>query len=97
MIPLQATSALDSQSERVVQEALEKAAKGRATIVIAHRLSTIQVGKCPANQLSSVRKCVNILLPSLAQQLHFMLSAWQCHYTPLIGMLIAECGCHWCC
>ena len=38
----EATSALDNQSERTVQEALDKARQGRITIVIAHRLSTIQ-------------------------------------------------------
>ena len=38
----QATSALDSNSEKVVQAALDQAAKGRTTIAIAHRLSTIQ-------------------------------------------------------
>ncbi|XP_015822022.1 bile salt export pump isoform X2 [Nothobranchius furzeri] len=37
-----ATSALDNQSEAVVQEALEKVRAGRTTISIAHRLSTIR-------------------------------------------------------
>ncbi|CAF3842426.1 unnamed protein product, partial [Rotaria sp. Silwood1] len=38
----EATSALDNTSERVVQDALDKAKAGRTTIVIAHRLSTIR-------------------------------------------------------
>lgn len=37
----EATSALDTQSERAVQEALDKLQQGRTTLVVAHRLSTI--------------------------------------------------------
>ncbi len=38
----EATSALDSQSERAVQDALERLMQGRTTLVVAHRLSTIE-------------------------------------------------------
>jgi ATP-binding cassette subfamily B protein len=37
----EATSALDTVSERIVQEALDAAARGRTTLTVAHRLSTV--------------------------------------------------------
>jgi len=38
----EATSSLDTESEKLVQEALSNIMKDRTSVVIAHRLSTIQ-------------------------------------------------------
>jgi subfamily B ATP-binding cassette protein MsbA len=42
LILVEATSALDTESEQLVQQALTRMLKGRTSVVIAHRLSTIQ-------------------------------------------------------
>ena len=38
----EATSALDAESERAVQQAVEKLSQGRTTLVVAHRLATVK-------------------------------------------------------
>ena len=45
-------SALDAESEYLVQDALQKVMQGRTTIIIAHRLSTIK----SANQIAVIQK-----------------------------------------
>lgn len=42
----EATSAMDTESERLVEEALNRVMKNRTVVVIAHRLSTVQHADC---------------------------------------------------
>jgi ABC-type multidrug transport system fused ATPase/permease subunit len=38
----EATAALDTESEQLVQQSLEQCREGRTTIVVAHRLATVR-------------------------------------------------------
>ena len=38
----EATSAVDTETEKLIQQAIDRLVKGRTTIAIAHRLSTLQ-------------------------------------------------------
>ena len=42
----EATSSIDTRTERIVQEGMDKLMKGRTTFVIAHRLSTVKNSDC---------------------------------------------------
>lgn len=62
---LQATSALDAESERLVQQALVHLMKGRTTLVIAHRLSTVQnahqIAVCSGGRIVELGNHVELL------------------------------------
>lgn len=42
----EATSSIDTRTERIVQDGMDKLIKGRTTFVIAHRLSTVRNADC---------------------------------------------------
>ena len=42
----EATSSIDTRTERIVQEGMDRLMKGRTTFVIAHRLSTVKNSDC---------------------------------------------------
>ena len=42
----EATSSIDTRTERIVQDGMDKLMKGRTSFVIAHRLSTVRNADC---------------------------------------------------
>ena len=62
---------MDTQNERIVQEALDRARRGRTCIVIAPRLSTIKDADCIAvlGECARVVDYQNVLLSLLSEYL----------------------------
>jgi ATP-binding cassette subfamily B (MDR/TAP) protein 1 len=77
----EATSALDSKSERIVQDALDRAMTSRTALVIAHRLSTIK----NADRIAVVHKGRIVELGK-----HDDLLAARGHYYKLVRRQTAE-------
>lgn len=77
----EATSALDTESERYIQDALERLMVGRTTLVIAHRLSTIE----------NANKILVLSNGKVVEQgSHAQLLALNGHYTALHNMQFHE-------
>jgi len=61
----EATSAVDTETELLIQQALERLMKGRTTIIIAHRLSTVrnadQIVVLEGSQISELGTHANLL------------------------------------
>jgi subfamily B ATP-binding cassette protein MsbA len=72
----EATSSLDSQTERLIQEAIDEAVQGRTAIVIAHRLSTVK----NAEKIVAIRNGRVVeegTLDELLKQKGFFFKLWQ--------------------
>ena len=84
---LQATSALDAESEHLVQEAIDRAMVGRTVIVIAHRLSTVR-------DATRVRQFCSDLVDDLWCFLKFF---WRMFNTWIFFFQRLDCCCCCCC
>ena len=83
----EATSSLDAESERVVQEAMDRLMEGRTSIIIAHRLATIKEVDCiyVIDQGQIVEKGTHTALSSMENGIYNSLAKLQFEANKLSG------------
>lgn len=83
----QATSALDSESEHLVKEAIERAMLNRTVLVIAHRLSTVKNASKVSDRMlpRSANKVWLVTMEFLGSIKTFVMLVSKPFFSPCVG------------